>query len=153
VGRILCVDDEAATLKARKLLLESVGYTVFTAVSGAEALDFLINGSTVDLVLLDFSMGATSHHKSARIEFGKMIKNGRTIYFVTDDGSGFDSRSADRLFQPFQRLHSSAEFPGNGIGLATVRRIVQRHGGEVWAEAMVKKGATFYFTLESRRGL
>jgi signal transduction histidine kinase len=95
----------------------------------------------------------TSHHKSARIEFGKMVKNGRTIYFVADDGSGFDSRSADRLFQPFQRLHSSAEFPGNGIGLATVRRIVQRHGGEVWAEAAVEKGATFYFTLESRRGL
>jgi signal transduction histidine kinase len=95
----------------------------------------------------------TSHHKSARIEFGKMVKNGRTIHFVSDDGSGFDSRSADRLFQPFQRLHSSAEFPGNGIGLATVRRIVQRHGGEVWAEAMVEKGATFYFTLESRRGV
>ena len=94
----------------------------------------------------------TSHHKSARIEFGKMVKNGRTIYFVADDGSGFDSRSADRLFQPFQRLHSTAEFPGNGIGLATVRRIVQRHGGEVWAEAAVEKGATFYFTLESRRG-
>jgi signal transduction histidine kinase len=95
----------------------------------------------------------TSHHKSARIEFGKMVKHGRTIYFVADDGSGFDSRSSDRLFQPFQRLHSSAEFPGNGIGLATVRRIVQRHGGEVWAEAAVEKGATFYFTLESRRGV
>lgn len=95
----------------------------------------------------------TSHHERARIEFGQQNKNGRTVFFVKDDGSGFDPRSADRLFQPFQRLHTTAEFPGNGIGLATVRRIVQRHGGEVWAEAAVEKGATFYFTLESRRGI
>ncbi len=93
----------------------------------------------------------TSHHDYARIEFGREIQNGRVVYFVKDDGSGFDSRSADRLFQPFQRLHSTAEFPGNGIGLATVRRIVQRHGGNVWADASVEKGATFYFTLGPMR--
>jgi signal transduction histidine kinase len=91
----------------------------------------------------------TSHHELARIEFGQEVTNGQTIYFVSDDGSGFDQRAADRLFQPFQRLHSVAEFPGNGIGLATVRRIVQRHGGEVWAEGAVEKGATVYFTLKS----
>lgn len=89
----------------------------------------------------------TSHHEHARIEFGVENKDGRVVYFVRDDGSGFDARSADRLFQPFQRLHSAAEFPGNGIGLATVRRIIQRHGGEVWAKAKVEEGATFYFTL------
>jgi signal transduction histidine kinase len=93
----------------------------------------------------------TSHHEHARIEFGRELKNDRVVYFVKDDGSGFDPRSADRLFQPFQRLHSAAEFPGNGIGLATVRRIIQKHGGEVWAEGMVERGATFYFTLESSR--
>jgi signal transduction histidine kinase len=92
----------------------------------------------------------TSRREHAHIELGRETKNGRIVYFVRDDGSGFDQRSADRLFQPFQRLHSAAEFPGNGIGLATVRRIVQRHGGEVWAEGAVEKGATFYFTLESR---
>ncbi|MGA8540749.1 MAG: ATP-binding protein [Terriglobales bacterium] len=91
----------------------------------------------------------TSHHEHARIEFGVESENGRPVYFVKDDGSGFDERSADRLFQPFQRLHSAAEFSGNGIGLATVRRIIQRHGGEVWAEAEVEKGATFFFTLGS----
>ncbi len=101
--------------------------------------------------LLRNSWKYTSHHDHARIEFGSEHEDGRLIYFVKDDGSGFDSRSADRLFQPFQRLHSSAEFPGNGIGLATVKRIIQRHGGEVWARGGVEKGATFYFTLSSSR--
>jgi light-regulated signal transduction histidine kinase (bacteriophytochrome) len=93
----------------------------------------------------------TSQHEHARIEFGLSSTNGRAAFFIKDDGSGFDQRSADRLFQPFQRLHSAAEFPGNGIGLATVRRIIQKHGGEVWAEGAVEKGATFYFTLTSNR--
>jgi signal transduction histidine kinase len=93
----------------------------------------------------------TSRHATARIEFGRQDKNGRSVYFIKDDGSGFDPNSADRLFQPFHRLHSAADFPGNGIGLATVRRIIQRHGGNVWAEGTVEEGATFYFTLGSRR--
>jgi light-regulated signal transduction histidine kinase (bacteriophytochrome) len=93
----------------------------------------------------------TSHHDHARIEFGREITNGRVTYFISDDDSGFDPRSSDRLFQPFQRLHSGVEFPGNGIGLATVRRIIQRHGGEVWARGAVGKGAAFYFTLGSGR--
>jgi len=93
----------------------------------------------------------TSGHPKATIEFG-MKKNGGVAYFVRDDGVGFDTRSADRLFQPFQRMHSSAQFPGSGVGLATVQRIVRRHGGEVWAESEVEKGATFYFTLTGRSG-
>jgi signal transduction histidine kinase len=93
----------------------------------------------------------TSKHSHARIEFGVEGVNANKVYFVKDDGSGFDPRGADRLFQPFHRLHAVTEFPGNGIGLATVRRIVQRHGGEVWAKGELGKGATFYFTLGPRR--
>ncbi|HVO62082.1 MAG TPA: ATP-binding protein [Terriglobales bacterium] len=97
--------------------------------------------------LLRNSWKYTSHHARARIEFGARVQDGRTMYFVGDDGAGFDNRAIGRLFQPFQRLHSSAEFSGNGIGLATVQRIIHRHGGEVWAEGAVEQGATFYFTL------
>jgi signal transduction histidine kinase len=93
----------------------------------------------------------TSRHDSARIEFGSLQEDGETTYFVKDDGSGFDPHSADRLFQPFQRLHSKSEFPGSGVGLATVRRIVHRHGGEIWAQGAVEKGATFYFKIRSPR--
>ncbi|NOX76688.1 MAG: response regulator [Gammaproteobacteria bacterium] len=82
----------------------------------------------------------------AKIEFGADVKGDETVYFIKDNGVGFDMQYADRLFGPFQRLHGK-EFEGNGIGLATVRRIINRHGGDVWAEAAPEKGATFYFTL------
>jgi signal transduction histidine kinase len=97
--------------------------------------------------LLGNAFKYSSRRDIAHIEFGAEPKNGTRVYYVSDDGAGFDMRFADRLFGAFQRLHSASEFQGTGVGLASVRRIVRRHGGEIWAEAEVDKGATFYFTL------
>ena len=89
----------------------------------------------------------TKERSLARIEFGINQDADKPTYFVRDNGAGFEMEFADKLFQPFQRMHSIAEFEGTGIGLATVQRVVRRHGGEVWAAAQKEKGATFYFTL------
>jgi PAS domain S-box-containing protein len=89
----------------------------------------------------------TSKQPDALIEFGSIKKDNATVYFIRDNGAGFNMSYLDKLFTPFQRLHTEDEYPGTGIGLATVRRIIFRHGGNIWAEGLVNKGATFYFNL------
>jgi PAS domain S-box-containing protein len=99
--------------------------------------------------LLNNAWKFTALERHPQIEFAARLENGLTTYYVRDNGAGFDMAYVHKLFAPFQRLHSVTEFPGTGVGLASVQRIVQRHGGRAWAEASVGHGATFYFTLQS----
>ena len=97
--------------------------------------------------LLSNAWKYTSRASQANVSVGTQASEHGPVYFVRDNGVGFDMKYADKLFVPFQRLHPEAEFPGSGIGLVTVQRIIARHGGRVWAEAKPDEGATFYFTL------
>jgi light-regulated signal transduction histidine kinase (bacteriophytochrome) len=97
--------------------------------------------------LLENAWKYTGKAAAARIEFGCTPEGGRTVFHVRDNGAGFDMAHAGKLFLPFQRLHRAEDFEGTGVGLATVRRVVQRHGGRIWAESAPGQGATFCFTL------
>jgi signal transduction histidine kinase len=101
--------------------------------------------------LFSNSLKFTSKHPNSRIEFGSFEEGKEVVCYVKDDGAGFDQAAAKRLFTPFQRLHRDEDFPGTGVGLVTVRRIISRHGGRVWAEGKVEGGATIYFTLPAGR--
>jgi light-regulated signal transduction histidine kinase (bacteriophytochrome) len=128
------------TEKAPRHVIFSIAENVI--VQGDQKLLFAVMNN-----LLGNAWKYTSREEHAKIEFGVSMKDRKPIYFVKDNGAGFDMRSAGKLFSPFQRLHSASQFQGTGVGLATVRRIIERHGGQIWAESQVGQGATFYFTL------
>jgi light-regulated signal transduction histidine kinase (bacteriophytochrome) len=121
-------------------------------------IEFVINGDLLVkgderllLAMLENLLGNawkfTANREEARVELGESEQEGRKVYYVKDNGAGFDESYVHKLFEPFQRLHSVQEYEGTGIGLATVQRIIRRHGGEVWAEGEIDQGATIYFTL------
>ncbi|HEY1649927.1 MAG TPA: ATP-binding protein [Terracidiphilus sp.] len=119
----------------------------FTVMKGARA---VVDEGLVQVALTNLLHNAwkyTSKAEMGEIEFGFADNGAGPTYFVRDNGAGFNPQYADRLFRPFQRLHSQSEFPGTGIGLATAQRIIARHGGRIWAEGHVGHGAVFYFTL------
>jgi len=97
--------------------------------------------------LLDNAWKYTAECEEARIEFGSLDQEGCQVYYISDNGAGFDMKHAGKLFTPFQRLHSTSSYSGTGIGLSIVSRIITRHGGEIWGEGELGKGATFFFTL------
>ena len=151
-------------LRVTRVDLSSVVRGIAERLRGAEParpVEFVIQQDIVESgdpnllgVVLDNLLGNawkfTSKRDVARIEFGQVRDGYHRVTFVRDNGAGFDPIYAGRLFGVFQRLHSSTEFEGTGIGLATVHRVIRRHGGRVWAEGCVDRGATFHFTLGER---
>ena len=137
---------------AQKIVTELVKSESQRRVNVVIAPDIIVYGdrNLLQLVLknlLDNAWKFSSKVAEPRIEMGVIEYNGKPAYFIRDNGAGFDMTFADKLFQPFQRLHQPSEFTGTGIGLATVQRIIRRHGGAIWAESKVGEGSTFFFTL------
>ena len=97
--------------------------------------------------LLSNAWKYSSKKEKTLIEFGKTVKNDGKFFFIKDNGAGFDMTYAGKLLTPFQRLHSAAEFEGTGVGLAIVKRILDKHGGKIWFESKINEGAVFYFTV------
>lgn len=110
----------------------------------------LVDKELITIALLNLLSNAWKFSKGVpvtEIEFGYTVVDGQNVYYVKDNGVGFDMAKAEKLFKPFSRLHSAKDFDGNGVGLAIVKQIIDLHDGKVWAEGLVNQGATFYFTI------
>lgn len=143
--------SQMAQSLATELTAREPGRVVlFEIADGLEARGDATLLRAVLLNLLENAWKFTRKRESARVEFGVKTEKEGLVYYVSDNGAGFDMAEAGRLFNPFQRLHKQSEFEGTGIGLATVDRIIRRHGGRIWAEGEVGRGATFFFTLGGR---
>jgi signal transduction histidine kinase len=151
-GRELDIEPVDLSRAARELAEELRAGDFSRAVEFRIEPDLRVEGDPVLLRLvlqnlLGNAFKFSANVPQALIQFGRHVVDGRDVYFLRDNGAGFDMRFAERLFGLFQRFHSQNEFPGTGVGLATVQRIVRKHGGQVWAESEPGKGACFYFTL------
>lgn len=151
-------------MRSERVNLSSVARTVVARLQESEperAVEFTIQpdlSAVGDPKLLEITLRNllgnafkfTGKTNPARIEFGQADVQGQRAFFVRDNGAGYDMTFSKKLFGAFQRMHSASDFPGTGIGLATVQRLIHRHGGRVWSEAHINQGATFYFTLGER---
>jgi two-component system sensor kinase len=143
LARTVCTELKVALGEDRKVEI------ALKAMPSARA-DYTL-AKQVLINLISNAIKFTGHNEKAVIEIGGYDKGEERVYYVKDNGVGFDMQYAHKLFGVFQRLHSSKEFEGNGVGLALVQQIIMRHGGRIWFEAEVGKGATFYFTLLSSK--
>jgi PAS domain S-box-containing protein len=148
-------------MKMKKINMESIAREVYNSLEDewkGRKVDFNVHkcptaAADLNLInivfmnLLSNALKFTGNRKEAKIEVGSETKDEQTVFFVKDNGVGFDMKYADKLFTPFQRLHRVEEYEGAGIGLAIVQRIIHRHGGRIWVESKVGKGTTFYFTV------
>jgi PAS domain S-box-containing protein len=145
----LDLSELAGTVSERSLAIYPERRISFSIEPGLRA---VCDRKLIEVALTDLFDNAckfSSRSESARVEFGRETVDEAQVFFVRDNGAGFDMAYASKLFAPFQRLHKASEFPGTGIGLATVHRIIAKHGGRIWAEARPGEGATFRFTLEA----
>jgi PAS domain S-box-containing protein len=152
IARISKHDLHYETVDLSKLAHELIPVDTDRRVRWTIASDLTVRGDPVLLYsvmqnLISNAWKFTSRTPDAHVEIGAVRGDGPTVFFVKDNGAGFDPRHADQLFKPFRRLHRASEFEGTGIGLATVHRIIRRHGGRIWCEGRLDQGATFHFTL------